>query len=515
MNIKRTRPRKSPPTRGRAHSDLFTAEARLALVTEAMTEGIYDWNVVTNALYLSDRLNWAERVHPDDLEIYKETIRIHFKGETERFNCEYRVRRGSGDYFWVADSARCVRGEDSRAIRLIGAIRDITRRKLAERRLVAASEAAEKARQQLNDALESMSEGLVLFSADDRIVVCNTRYRRFFVEAGGAEVGEMVKPGASLWDILRAAHAKGMFPLIKGADIELHIERRKALRRNPGGTVEQHLGDGLWLKISEHRTADGGTASVYTDITEVKRREAELASKTAMLESLSSKLSRYLPPQIYKLIFSGEQDVEIAPKRKKLTVFFSDIAGFTDTVEALQSEELTHLLNEYLTEMSQIALQHGATVSKFIGDAILAFFGDPIPRGVAEDAVACARMAIAMQQRMRELQAIWLNRGLEQTFELRIGIATGYCTVGNFGSKDRLDYTVIGHSVNLAARLQQGAERDEILVDNETRSLIEGAVRTESRGPIQYKGIARPVQVYAVTAPNSDDNAQSRVIALI
>jgi two-component system, cell cycle sensor histidine kinase PleC len=189
MNIKRTRPRKSPPTRGRAHSDLFTAEARLALVTEAMTEGIYDWNVVTNALYLSDRLNWAERVHPDDLEIYKETIRIHFKGETERFNCEYRVRRGSGDYFWVADSARCVRGEDSRAIRLIGAIRDITRRKLAERRLVAASEAAEKARQQLNDALESMSEGLVLFSADDRIVVCNTRYRRFFVEAGGADLG--------------------------------------------------------------------------------------------------------------------------------------------------------------------------------------------------------------------------------------------------------------------------------------------------------------------------------------
>jgi adenylate cyclase len=206
--------------------------------------------------------------------------------------------------------------------------------------------------------------------------------------------------------------------------------------------------------------------------------------------------------------------VEIAPKRKKLTVFFSDIAGFTDTVEALQSEELTHLLNEYLAEMSQIALEHGATVSKFIGDAILAFFGDPISRGLAVDAVACARMAIAMRLRMRELQAIWLSRGLEQTFELRIGIATGYCTVGNFGSKDRLDYTVIGHSVNLAARLQQGADRGEILVDNETRSLIEGAVRTESRGPIQYKGIARPVQVYAVTAPNSDDKAQSRVIAL-
>ena len=99
-----------------------------------------------------------------------------------------------------------------------------------------------------------------------------------------------------------------------------------------------------------------------------------------------------MPPQIYKSIFAGEQDVEIAPKRKKLTVFFSDIAGFTDTVEALQSEELTHLLNQYLTEMSKIALEHGATVGKFIGDAILAFFGDPVSRGASADAIACARM---------------------------------------------------------------------------------------------------------------------------
>jgi adenylate cyclase len=515
------------PTRASANADsLSTAEARLALVTEAMTEGMYDWNVVTNELYLSDRLKlilgiveltshrWAERVHPDDLATYKEAIAKHFKGETERLNCEYRVRRGSGDYFWVADSARCMRGENGRAIRLIGAVRDITRRKLAESKFVAASQTTEKARQQLSDALESMSEGLVLFDADDRIVICNPRYRRFFVDAGGPEIGELVKPGALLWDIMRAAHARGMFPLIKGSEIEAHIDRRKALRRNPVGTVEQHLADGLWLQISEHRTADGGTASVYTDITEVKRREAELAAKSAMLESLSSKLSKYLPPQVYKSIFAGEQDIEIAPKRKKLTVFFSDIAGFTDTVEALQSEELTHLLNHYLTEMSKIALEHGATVGKFIGDAILAFFGDPVSRGLSEDAIACARMAIAMQRRMQELQAIWRSRGLEQIFELRIGITTGYCTVGNFGSEDRLDYTVIGHAVNLAARLQQSAERGVILVDSETRSLVEGAVRTEKRDTIQYKGFSRPVQVYAVTGLQNDQEVEGRVIAV-
>ena len=505
-----------------------SAEARLALVTETATEGIYDWTVLTDALYVSDRLRvilgignadftsleWGERVHPDDLPGYRAAVGKHFKGETERVSHEYRIRRVGGDYIWIADSARCIRGEDGRAVRLIGAIRDITRRKLAEFKLIAASKAAENARQQLNDALDAMSEGLVLFDAEDRIVICNSNYRRFFAVAGGEDVAAMVKPGALLWDIMRTSHAKGMFPLLKGADIEAHIERRKALRHNLGGTVEQNLSDGRWLQINEHRTADGGTASVYTDITEVKRREAELASKTAMLESLSSKLAKYLPPQVYKSIFSGEQSVDVAPKRKKLTIFFSDIAGFTDTVEALQSEELTSLLNQYLTEMSKIALEHGATVGKFIGDAILAFFGDPVSRGMNEDAIACVRMGIAMQRRMRELQAIWHGGGLEQPFELRIGITTGYCTVGNFGSEDRLDYTVIGHAVNLAARLQQGAERGAILIDGETRSLADGAVQTEERGAIQYKGISRPIQVYAVMGLHDDREADSRVIAM-
>jgi PAS domain S-box-containing protein len=506
---------------------LLSAENRLALVTETVTEGIYDWNVVTDALWVSDRLKailgisdphymsraWGALVHPDDLPSYKAAIVSHFKSETERLGCEYRIRRGSGDYFWIADSGRCIRGEDGRAVRLIGAIRDITRRKLAELKLLAASQAAEQARSQLNDALEAMSEGLVLFDAEDRIVICNSNYKRYFAVAGGEEVAQMVKPGALLWDIMRAAHEKGMFPLIKGVDIESHIERRKAMRRNPqSGTVEQNLSDGRWLQINEHRTADGGTASVYTDITDVKRREAELAKKTETLESLSSKLAKYLPPQVYRSIFTGEQSAEVAPKRKKLTIFFSDIAEFSNTVEELESEELTNLLNQYLTEMSKIALVHGATVDKFIGDAIVAFFGDPLSRGAQEDAIACVRMAIAMQRRMRELQSEWRARGLERAFELRVGITTGYCTVGNFGSEDRLDYTVIGNAVNLAARLQQHAERGAILMDNETRSLVERAVATEERGTIQVKGFTRPVNVFAVAGMH--DDPQSRLISV-
>ncbi len=133
---------------------------------------------------------------------------------------------------------------------------------------------------------------------------------------------------------------------------------------------------------------------------------------------------------------------------------------------------MTNLLNHYLTEMSKIALDYGATIDKYVGDAIIAFFGDPAPRGVKEDATTCVNMAIAMQRRMQELQSEWLDMGLERPFQIRIGINTGFCTVGNFGSEDRMDYTIIGNEVNLAARLESHAEVGGILMAHETHSLF-------------------------------------------
>src|SRR6202034_174004 len=126
----------------------------------------------------------------------------------------------------------------------------------------------------------------------------------------------------------------------------------------------------------------------------------ELESPTDFLATLSLKISRYIPPQIYKSIFSGQKDVTIHTERKKLTIFFSDIKDFTATTERLQPEQITLLLNEYFTEMSNIALKHGGTIDKFVGDAILIFFGDPESKGEAEDAKACLRMAAEMQHRL-------------------------------------------------------------------------------------------------------------------
>ena len=237
---------------------------------------------------------------------------------------------------------------------------------------------------------------------------------------------------------------------------------------------------------------------------QIEQRNAALDEKTRMLESLSVKLSKYLSPQIYASIFTGSRDVELATERKRLTVFFSDIKDFTATTADMQPEDLTAMLNRYFTAMSKIALAYGAHIDKFIGDAMLMFFGDPETRGVEEDARACVRMAVAMQRQMVELQQEWRASGFEQPFEMRVGINTGYCNVGNFGSDDRMDYTIIGAEVNLAARIEAAADPGGILISYPTWALVRDIVRAEERGSIAAKGIRREVRVFAVAGIRDD-----------
>jgi adenylate cyclase len=248
-------------------------------------------------------------------------------------------------------------------------------------------------------------------------------------------------------------------------------------------------------------------ATIGTLFIMLQRRQAaiingmnvELETANEFLASLSMKISRYLSPQIYKSIFSGQKDVTIHTERKKLTIFFSDIKDFTATTERLQPEQITTLLNEYFTEMSTIALAHGGTVDKFVGDAMLVFFGDPETKGDAEDARACLRMAIEMQHRIASLNAKWRNAGIEHPFRVRMGINTGFCNVGNFGSNDRMDYTIIGAEANLAARLQSIAEPGQIVISYETYAFVRDTVVARALPPITMKGISREVIPYVVS----------------
>jgi adenylate cyclase len=389
---------------------------------------------------------------------------------------------------------------------------DISRLKLTEENLT-------RKEAELHVALDNMPGALIYTDADLNIVVCNDRFAEMYPVPK-----KLLERGQPYPNFLRHLAENGYYG---EGDVETLLARRVDSLRNPTGVAfEDRTPDGHVYRIVRRKSAQAGTVTVMTDITELKQSELGLleakqrledanklvTENNRKLESLSSKLSKYLSPQLYKSIFSGEKNVDVTSQRKKLTIFFSDIAGFTETTDLLESEELTNLLNHYLREMSTIALEHGATIDKFIGDAIMLFYGDPETRGPKEDAVTCVKMAIAMQQRMRDLQAEWRERGQEHVFQLRIGINTGFCTVGNFGSDSRVDYTIIGNEVNLAARLQSHADLGGILVAHETYALVKDDVLTEETGTITVKGFSRPVRTHRVVGLHDKTAGQGRII---
>ncbi len=230
------------------------------------------------------------------------------------------------------------------------------------------------------------------------------------------------------------------------------------------------------------------------------------------MSRLAHSLAKYLSPQLWESIFNGKRIVRLETQRKKLTVFFSDIKGFTELAEELEAEALTDLLNTYLNEMSKLALKYGGTIDKFVGDCVMVFFGDPSTEGAKKDALAAVSMAIAMRKHMKVLRQQWRALGITKPLEIRMGLNTGYCTVGNFGAETRMDYTIIGREVNLASRLESAADTGEILISHETYSLVKDLIMCRDKGQISVKGFTRPVQIYQVVDLRRDLGSTSSFI---
>ena len=250
------------------------------------------------------------------------------------------------------------------------------------------------------------------------------------------------------------------------------------------------------LKLSGKELLNQSRNDINSELMRVVLKDSFLQNKK--IKEISTQISKYIPPQINEQFLKGNYNTQISTKRKKLTIFFSDIKNFTKTSENLQPEDLTKYLNEYFSEMTSIAFKYGATIDKYIGDAMMLFFGDPETKGEREDARACLKMALAMQNRMIELQNKWKDQGFSEPFEVRMGINTGYCNVGNFGSNQRLTYTIIGGEVNITQRLEGIADANGILMSYETYAFTQDLVEVEEREKLSLKGINRIVKCYAV-----------------
>ena len=217
------------------------------------------------------------------------------------------------------------------------------------------------------------------------------------------------------------------------------------------------------------------------------------------LGTMYKRVSRYVSPQIVELLFDEKDQAKIKTQRKKLTIFFSDLCNFTLTCDGMEPEDFTYFINTYLERMSQIALKYGGTVDKFIGDCVMIFFGDPQTKGVKEDAVMCLKMAVEMQEAIKELQKQLYEQGIDKPLSARIGIHTGYVNVGNFGYKNRMDYTLLGRNVNLTSRLESTGRPGKIHISNETYLLVKDVFECKALDePMLFKGFERPIQTYIV-----------------
>ena len=258
------------------------------------------------------------------------------------------------------------------------------------------------------------------------------------------------------------------------------------------------------------RTIEHKLRAEKEDLLDQKLRDQAIIEEKSMhLENIANRLAKYLSPQVYKSIFT-EEEASTTHKRKNLTVFFSDIVNFTDLSDTLEPEKLAQIINNYLSEMTTIALECGGTIDKFIGDAVMVFFGDPESLGEEEDALNCIEMALRMKARVEELREYWVRNGVKGGLDIRVGIATGHCTVGNFGSNQRMDYTALGGPVNISARLESKAPKNEILISDATHNLIKGKVETNYFDEIKLKGFARPIGIHLVKDFKSDNHKNER-----
>ncbi len=205
--------------------------------------------------------------------------------------------------------------------------------------------------------------------------------------------------------------------------------------------------------------------------------------------------SQYLAPAVVDRLVDDPKLLKLGGERKVLTAFFSDVAGFSTIAEKLGAEELVDLLNDYLTDMTEIILKYEGTVDKYEGDAIIAFFGAPIK--LEDHASRTCLVAIDMQKRLAELREGWKKEGKHELF-MRIGINTGQMVVGNMGSTIRMDYTMMGDSVNLAARLEGVNKQYQTytMLSEFTYELAKNDIEARELDSIRVVGKKEPIRIY-------------------
>jgi class 3 adenylate cyclase len=235
----------------------------------------------------------------------------------------------------------------------------------------------------------------------------------------------------------------------------------------------------------------GEQVRVQSRVTEVIRMQHAVENMRSGLKSFR----KYVPADLVAELVGLQREAVLGAEKKELTIFFSDIADFTAISELLPAERLVEELSAYFDVVTRAILENSGTVDKYIGDAVMAFWG--APRDVPDHAVMACRAALECRRRVQAISRQWLGRGLP-SLRMRIGIHTGEAVVGNMGYEERLNYTVMGDSVNLASRLEGLGKYygTDIIVSEATRNLASGVMAARQLDVVAVKGKTRGVAIF-------------------
>lgn len=263
--------------------------------------------------------------------------------------------------------------------------------------------------------------------------------------------------------------------------------------------VHKKLINNLLKEVSEEKIQDENLKETGN----IKENEIKLETNLETTSKPDSKTDSKCTEQEEIIIKQEEFTVKELknkqPVKKKLTVFFSDIAGFSSASDYLDEECFTKLLNNYLNAMAEIAIKWNGTIDKIVGDALVIYFEENEKLTHKEQTLNAVKMAIEMKTKIMELKEEWKDNGIDKPLNIRMGINTGYCTMGNFGYNNNYVYSIIGANVNLAGKLEAAAKQDSILISNETYMLIEDKIQCEYAGDLNYKGLKEAIKAYKVT----------------
>src|SRR5262245_57176150 len=438
---------------------------------------------------LEDPGFWYSRLHPEDASrVAAEMGPLIERGGG---NLEYRFRNRAGNYIWIQDTFRVIRGDGGRPLELVGSWADISYHKQAE--------------QALGERMAIMKDLQTLVAASPSVIYTTTLAQdgyacRFVSENLTTIMGYLpweMRDNPTFW-------AKHVHP----EDAERVFGEVKQLIGRGGGTVEYRFrhrrGYYVWVQDSftvvpdkEGRPKD--IVGSWADISDRKRTEADLKRLAEQVERhnrfICETFGRYLTDEVVATVLDSPTGLQMGGEKRKITMLMTDLRGFTSLSERLPPERVVALLNRYLTAMVSVTKQYQGTIDEFIGDAIFVLFGAPIwQEDDAQRAVACA---VAMQLAMTSVNEQNKRDGLPEV-EMGIGVHTGQVIVGNIGSAERTKYGVVGSQVNLTSRIQSFTTGGQILISEATRREVGPILKLGKQMEVKAKGIEYPITVSEV-----------------